>query len=159
MQRRTVIIYSIFVVTVIYGAYFHFLSGDVNETGISPDSPRIDIAGPPTTASAAVFPIQTSVERAEAEDDQETWLRDPFRNNRGYRAPSRPQPPMQTQKLQRPKLSAVSISEAGAMAVVDGRVIAVGEKIGPWRLIEVTEDAALFEGPENSIWVRLGGSK
>ncbi len=158
MQRRTVIIYSIFVVTIIYGAYFHFFSGGGNKGKASLDSSHADVPGP-ATATVTDLPIQSSARQREGRNSEEKWIGDPFRNDHKYRRLSMPSSVEKTRQAQEPQLSAISISKVGAMAVVDGKVVAVGEKVGAWRLIEVTEDAAQFKGPEGSIWVRLGGSK
>lgn len=159
MERRTVIVYSIFVVAVIYGAYFHFLSGDGNMEDASLDSSRIEVSGPATVAIVADLQIQSSAGQKEDRNDEEKWNGDPFRDDHKYRKSAPPKSVKKTRQVRKPQLSGISVSEAGAMAVVDGRIVAVGEKIGPWHLIEVTKDAALFKGPGGSIWVRIGGSK
>lgn len=159
MERRTVIIYSIFIVAVIYGAYFHFFSGTVNKSRASLDSSRIDVTGPTTTAAVADLPFQSTARQGDDSNNEDGWIGDPFRNDQKYKKSSEPKAVTKVQRVKKPQLSAISVSEAGAMAVVDGRIVAVGEKIGFWRLIEVTDDAARFKGPEGSIWVRIGGSK
>ncbi len=159
MERRTVIVYSIFVMAVIYGAYFHFLSADGDKGRASLDSSKTDVSGPVTIATVANIPTQSAARQAVGEDNEEKWGGDPFRNDRKYRKSPAPKSVKKIRKVKKPQLSAISMSEGGAMAVVDGRIVAVGEKVGSWRLIEVTENAARFEGQEGSIWVRLGGSK
>ncbi len=153
------IIYSIFVVTIIYGAYFHFVSGDGNKDRVSLDSSRVDVPDPIMTATVTDLPIQSSARQGEGRSTEEEWLGDPFRNDRKSNRSAAPKPVKKRSQVRKPQLSAISVSEGGAMAVVDGRIVAVGEKIGSWRLIKVTDDAALFKGPESSIWVRIGGSK
>lgn len=159
MERRTVIVYSIFVMAVIYGAYFHFLSGDGNTGEASLDSSRIEVSAPATVAKVTDLPIQSSAGQKEDRNKEEEWNGDPFRDDHKYRKSTPLKPVKKTRQVRKPQLSGISVSEAGAMAVVDGRIVAVGEKIGPWHLIEVTKDAALFKGPGGSIWVRIGGSK
>lgn len=159
MQPRTVIIYSIFVVTIIYGAYFHFVSGDGNKDRVSLDSSRVDVPVSIMTATVTDRPIQSVVLQGEGRNIEEEWLGDPFRNDRKSNRSAAPKSVKKRSQVRKPQLSAISVSEGGAMAVVDGRIVAVGEKVGSWRLIKVTDDAALFKGPESSIWVRIGGSK
>ena len=159
MQPRTVIIYSIFVVTIIYGAYFHFLSGDGNKDKVSLDSSRVDVSDPIMTATVTDLPIQSTALQGEVKNIEEEWLGDPFRNDHKYKKSPAPKSVKKKSQVRKPQLSAISVSEGGAMAVVDGRIVEVGEKVGSWRLIEVTKDAALFKGPERSRWVRSGGSK
>lgn len=159
MQSRTVITYTVFVVAVIYGTYFHFLSGDGNKDGISRDSSAIKVPDPVMAAAVADLPMQSSARQEDDNNNEDEWIGDPFRNDQKHKRSSKPKAVKKVQRVKKPQLSAISVSEAGAMAVVDGRIVAVGEKIGSWRLIEVTDDAALFKGPEGSIWVRIGGSK
>lgn len=159
MQGRKVIIYSIFVATLAYGAYFHFLSDDGNSGRVSHAPSGTEVPGPAMAAAVTSPSAQLSARKEKGRNSEEKWFGDPFRNDRKHRKPSTPISVEKTRVVQRPRLSAISVSELGSMAVVDGRVVAVGEKVGPWRLIEVTEDAALFKGPEGSIWVKLGGSK
>ncbi len=159
MQRRTVIIYTMFVVALIYGTYFHFLSGDGNKDGISRDSSGIKVPDPVMAATVPDLPMQSSARQGDYNNNEDEWSGDPFRNDQKYKRSPKPKAVKKVQRVKKPQLSAISVSEAGAMAVVDGRIVAVGEKIGSWRLIKVTDDAALFKGPEGSIWVRIGGSK
>lgn len=159
MQPRSVIINTVFVVAVIYGTYFHFLSGDGNRDGISRDSSGVKVPDPVMAASVVDLPVQSSARQGDDNNNEDGWIGDPFRNNQKYKRSSKPKSVKTVQRVKKPQLSAISVSEAGAMAVVDGRIVAVGETIGSWRLIEVTDDAALFKGPEGSIWVRIGGSK
>lgn len=159
MQRRAVIIYSIFIVTVLYGAHFHLLSADGNKGGASFGSSETEVSGPVTIATVTDISTQSSARLGVGEDNEEKWGDDPFRNDHKYRKSPAVKPVKKIRRVKKPQLSAISMSEGGAMAVVDGRIVAVGEKVGSWRLIEVTENAARFEGQEGSIWVRLGGSK
>lgn len=159
MQRRRVIIYSIFVATLAYGAYFHFLSDDGNRSRVSHAPSGTEVPGPAMAAAVTSPSVQSSAREGQGKNSEEKWIGDPFRNDHKYRRPSAPISVEKNRVVQRPRLSAISVSELGSMAVVDGRVVAVGEKVGDWRLIEVTEDAALFKGSEGSIWVKLGGSK
>lgn len=159
MQPRTMIIYTVFVVALIYGMYFHFFSGDGNKDGISRDSSGIKAPDPVLAATVADIPAQSSARQGDDINYEDGWKGDPFRNDQKYKKSPKPKAAPKVRRVKKPQLSAISVSETGAMAVVDGRIVAVGEKIGSWRLIEVTDDAALFKGPEGSIWVRIGGSK
>ena len=159
MQRRKVIIYSIFAATLAYGAYFHFLLDDGNRSRVSRAPFQTDDVGPAMAGANANSPTQSSARGMKDGKGAEEWIGDPFRNDHKYRKRSTPLSVKKTPVVQRPRVSAISISELGAMAVVDGRVVAIGERIGHWSLIEVTEDAALFEGPQGSVWIKLGGSK
>ncbi len=159
MERRTVIVYSIFAAAVIYGAYFHLLSGGGNKGEASLDSSRVEVSDPAMVATVTGLPIQTSAPQGKDWDNEEDWIGDPFRDDHKYRKSAAPRSVRKIRQVRKPQLSAISVSEGGAMAVVDGRIIAVGEKVGPWRLIEVTREAALFKGPGGSTWIRIGGSK
>jgi hypothetical protein len=157
MERRKVVIYSIFIVTLIYGGYFHFFS-DKGYGDRTPDTlSRIGVPGAAMVAASANPTNHPSSGAREERNGAEEWGIDPFRNDLKYRRPSAPATIKENRILRQPRLSAVSVSKHGSMAVVDGRVVAVGQKIGDWRLMEVTENAALFEGPEGPVWVKLGG--
>lgn len=150
MERRTVIVYCIFAAAVIYGAYFHLLSAGENKG---------EVSGPATAATVRALPIQSPVPQGEDRDNEEEWIGDPFRDDHKYRKSATPISVRKIKQVRKPQLSAISVSEGGAMVVVDGRILAVGEKVGPWHLVKITRDAALFEGPGGSTWIRIGESK
>jgi hypothetical protein len=43
-----------------------------------------------------------------------------------------------------PAVTAILVSEGRRLAIVDGRVLGVGERIGPWELVSVDRDAVLL---------------
>jgi hypothetical protein len=81
MQARRLILYLIFVVTVIYGVYFHFLSGRDPETSVKNE----------LESESATYTIDSPgnrhTESLSKEDSKDTvtleWERDPFRYDGG----------------------------------------------------------------------------
>jgi hypothetical protein len=156
MNRRQIIIYSIFAVVSVYGIYFHFLSGEPTKqaeiktptantaVGSAPDSfeipvPANDIVKVPDSSSAI----------------QRYPTRNPFKNrNANYIKKPAAGIPINSA---RPNITAISGNGAEALVIADNKVIKIGEKIGNWKLVRVESEKALFDGPGGSIWVYLGG--
>jgi len=154
MGYRKIAVYGIFVLTLAYGIYFHFLGND---------SVRIITADPATIAASVQSPSTVSpaitLEKPPSRPGfiSDIWERDPFRFSRSLQAAPVGKTSDPNPKPGKPRLSAISRSGDRNMAVVDGRIMQVGESVGKWQLIEVTEDSALLEGPEGRVWIRIGG--
>ena len=46
-----------------------------------------------------------------------------------------------------PVISAILLSEGRRLAVIDGRVLAVGQRLEPWELVSVDKDAVVLRDP------------
>jgi hypothetical protein len=154
MELRKKIVYGIFAVSVVYGFYFHV----IREDGINTDSAEDMLSSNSPIAAANLSGPGTALaaeEPARLDDSPEEWSRNPFRYQRHANGPKKKNV-AEPRKLTLPRLTAISRSSGKSMAAVNGQIIEVGNKIGPWRLIQITRDAALFEGPHGRIWVKLG---
>jgi hypothetical protein len=155
METRTKIIYGVFAASVIYGFYFHVIRND--------DDDRVSSPSPPPSAERVVMAKSQVLETPTPEwktgragDSNIDWERDPFKNKRHQRRQANNHIEKR-RKLTPPRLTAVSKGSGNNMAVVDGQIVEVGGRIGPWRLIRIADNAALFDGPDGQVWVKLGG--
>jgi hypothetical protein len=156
MEIRKITIYSIFVVTVAYGIYFHFLSDNsahIPAPDISP-MPTVDIPIDTTAIGESNGIIQDkTIESRPASTIGRS--RNPFLKEdakRIDRAGGNKRP-----EYTRPTVSAVSPGGADTFVIANGRLLRIGESIGVWKLMKAESGRALFAGPGGSIWVRIGG--
>lgn len=155
MERRKIIIYTISVLVFAYGIYFHLFSGE----GLFGNQEQTrDVAHPIAAsvkiAAPAVIPPQESSNLPKSND---SWVRNPFSNN-GHGARRQSSAPILTRREAiPPRISAISNLGGEKMAIVDGKLLQVGEYSGEWRLVKIDDDRALFAGPDGNIWVKLGG--
>ena len=157
MQSRKSIIYLIFAATVAYGFYFHFLSDRSGTSSGESESNReslMALAGSRNDRPAA---LQSAAARDETEVPD--WKRDPFRKTANVNPTVTRKSPSRNIIPDKPEVSAISGTGREAMVIADGRMLKIGEKTGPWRLINVGNQAALFDGPGGRTWIRLGGTK
>ena len=62
----------------------------------------------------------------------------------GNTVAARPGDPGPAQAPVVPVISAILLSEGRRLAVVDGRVLGVGQRVGPWELVSVDRDAVVL---------------
>lgn len=155
MERRKIIIYSIFFIVAAYGFYFHFLSGETKKEIGAPARSNATIQA----NVSGIEPILSEPLIGDTLQTQPTLRnpgnRNPFKNNninQGIKISSRT--PV---RHARPNVSAISMDGSGTFVIANNRVIKIGEKIGVWRLVKAESERALFDGPDGSIWVKLGG--
>ena len=151
MEIRKIAIYSLFILVAIYGFYFHFLGGEGAVNGEKSNTPVME-----SSVSANRVIADGSTVRS-PEIIVKEWKKDPFLNNRNYKTNSSVTRYDEPDNTNKPRLSAISSSIGIKMAVVDGKVLRVGENVGVWRLDEITDKAARLKGPDGSVWIKLGG--
>ncbi len=158
MELRQKIIYVVFALTVVYGIYYHFLSGE----GIMKDQPASRPAEVPEAALTSEPLPAVSLQQVDRAGSnvparELRWDKDPFRNNKTRKSVKMISVPESKIRAKPPKLSAISDSNGNKMAIVNGNIMQIGDKIGVWRLVELTASAALFDGPDGPVWIQLGG--
>ncbi len=155
MERRKIIIYSIFIIVAAYGFYFHFISGETNKKTSAPVRTNATIQAS-IPEIEPVFTDPSVVDTAVQEPTlRSPGNRNPFKNNninQGIKISSG-----KPVRHARPIISAISVDGSGTFVIANNKVIKIGEKIGVWKLIKAESERALFDGPDGSIWVKLGG--
>lgn len=158
MELRKIAIYSLFVLAVIYGFYFHFLGGERTISKAKSNTPVME-------SSVSVNRVVTAgnahrkpeIAPASPEIIVKKWKKDPFFNYRNYKTNSSVNRLDKPDNANKPRLSAISRANGIKMAVVNGKVLRIGDRIGVWRLNEIANKAARFKGPDGSVWIKLGG--
>lgn len=156
MERRKIIIYAIFVVSLAYGIYFHFLSGDSKTESL----PEVN---PPAPARAALV-IPDSGDSLLRNNEEPKDIQ-PVQNNDLPRNPflkvpeKRVSSPHSGRAVQyaRPTISAISPGGPDSFVIANNRILKIGEFTGVWKLVQVENNRALFSGPNGSVWVKIGG--
>lgn len=156
MNRRKIIVYSIFVVVATYGFYFHFLSGETKKRTPTPVP-----SGDTIQAGAIAGPDLNEPVRAVSDSSANQPVlrryksRNPFeaRNAHHEDSPTASTPV----HYSRPDISAISRDGSESLVIANNKVIRIGERIGDWKLMKVESDKALFDGPEGAVWIYLGG--
>jgi|GEM_PF-2346291 len=156
MERRKIIVYSIFVIVAAYGFHFHFLSGKSTVKQNSPGSAPVMSKAKIASISEAEMPDQEISRLNDIQLAEQTIKsRNPFKNNKSGRriSPVSAKPVRHT----RPKVSAISADGSEAFVIANNKIIKIGEKIGVWTLVRAESERALFDGPDGTVWVNLGG--
>ncbi len=155
MDRRKIIIYSIFIIVVAYGFYFHFLSGEPAKKIDTParfyDTMQANIS------SAEQILTERKVEETNEYQPnvRHTRERNPF-ENKNINQGKKPTAGIPV-RYARPNVSAISVGGSETFVIANNKIIKIGETVGVWRLIKVESEKALFNGPDSTIWVSLGG--
>ncbi len=157
MELRKLLIYLIFAATVVYGVHFHFFANRDRESTAQFETGRESKDG--SVEAQGGIHAELVATAAVGKGSGLEWKRDPFKNDgqKGNQAVRKITPEIRLPA--KPKVSAISRTGGQVMVVANGRVIRIGEKTGPWRLVDVGDEAALFDGPGGLTWIRLGGSK
>jgi hypothetical protein len=157
MELRKLIIYLVFAATVAYGVHFHFLANRDREISGQFEPGGQLSASPADVQGNLQARIGSGMDHTANQDLE--WKRNPFRNDRRVEKKAVRSSTPRIEVPDKPTISAISRTGGQVMVVADGRVLRIGEKTGPWRLVDVRNDAALFDGPGGRTWIRLGGSK
>ncbi|UCE66602.1 MAG: hypothetical protein JSU85_00885 [Candidatus Zixiibacteriota bacterium] len=155
MERRKIIIYSIFLIVAAYGFYFHFLAGEpskevntpapINDTMQASISGDEEIIADRTTEKSNEYQLTLRYNRQ----------RNPFENKNVYRG-KKPAGGIPV-RYAKPNVSAISMGGSGTFVIANNKIIKIGETVGVWRLVKVESEKALFDGPDSTIWASLGG--
>jgi hypothetical protein len=140
-KRRKQIVYSIFVIAVIW-AVFYFPQ---RRQSPEPESPQVS-ASVPVVATAAP---ELSTRATLTVSDQ--WGRDPFARG-GERAKS-----ISSGMTPSFRVTAVSVGEGKAMAVINGKMIGQGDAIEGWRVTAISNAGVVLESNGRKITLTIGG--
>lgn len=158
MEIRKIAIYSLFGLVVIYGFYFHFFSGERAINRGKSHTPVMESSASANRVAAAGSTVRApKIPLASPEIIVKMWKKDPFFNNRDYKTNASVTRFDKPDNADEPRLSAISRANGIKMAVVNGRVLRIGDSVGVWRLDEIASKAARLKGPDGSIWIKLGG--
>lgn len=140
-KRRKQIVYSIFVIAVIWAAF----SFPQRRRSLEPASQQTSASAPVVAAAATAL----STESAATVSDQ--WGRDPFARGGGH-ATSMPSEAGPTFRV-----AAVSVAGGKAMAVINGKMISQGEAISGWRVTDISNAGVVLESNGKKITLTIGG--
>ena len=139
-QSRKRIVYTIFLVAVIWGIFNFPHRKRVAELQTTPVT---------ETTTAVALAIPTAVSAATPTTPSE-WGRDPFARARIGKA--------NVQGVTAPTLSvaAVSVTDGKAMAIVNGRMVGKGDAVEGWRVISITDNGVVLESKGKKITLKIG---
>jgi hypothetical protein len=140
-KRRKQIIYSVFAVAVIW-VIFNFPH---KRKPIESESPQTSESA---LDVAAVTPELSTRSRLALSDE---WGRDPFARG-GESAKSMP-----SEVIPSFRVTAVSIGEGKAMAVINGKMIGQGDAIQGWRVTAISNAGVVLESNGRKITLKIGG--
>jgi hypothetical protein len=156
MERRKIIIYAIFAVTLAYGIYFHFLSGDSKaeyQPDVNPSAPARAAFVMPDTGGPLIRDDENPKDIRPVRNNDRP--RNPFlRESKGKASSFHAGKPVQYAK---PTISAISPGGPETFVVANNRILKIGESTGVWTLVKAENGQALFSGPNGSIWIKIGG--
>jgi hypothetical protein len=156
MERRKIIVYIIFVIVAAYGFHFHFLSGKSAVKQNSPASAPVISKAKIASIPEAELPDQEISLSNEIQPARQTLRsRNPFKNKKsGQRITPVFREPVRHSK---PDVSAISADGSETFVIANNKIIKIGERIGVWTLVRAEPERALFDGPDGTVWVNLGG--
>jgi hypothetical protein len=139
-KRRKQIVYAVFVVAVIWGAFNLMGRRRIVET-VPPESE-------PSVTVAAVTP---DLQRQKPATVEPQWGRDPFaRGGTSIAAiPDEYEPAL--------RLAAISITGGKAIAMIDGKMLSVGDQVNGWRVAAISKSGVRLESHGRQITLKIGG--
>ncbi|MBU1318417.1 MAG: hypothetical protein KKG33_06650 [candidate division Zixibacteria bacterium] len=140
-KRRKYIVYGILVVAVIWGIWNNpFTAEKKNKPGMSEQAP------PPSGPADMVATIAPADIGSVGLTDTQDWKDDPFVRRK---APQRQGAQVSEAPVQF-KLSAISSSGGGTMAIIDGQIVKQGGAIDGWTVASIDGNSVLLKkGSEN----------
>jgi len=122
-----------------------------------PEQPLLDLSGgwPASTSfgDPSTIPPPPAVDMS----GQPSWRRDPFVFGNETRDALRPSS-RQTRAAE-PVVSSILYSASRRLAIVDGRIVGVGDAVGNYRIVEIERDAVVLAVPSGArIRVSMHGS-
>jgi hypothetical protein len=138
-RTRKRIVYLVFLAALIYGA-FNFLG---------PHRSKVTPTGT-NEALATIQPLQTAGTISTASADTTEWGRDPF-----------VQPAKSKQvvsRMERLTLSAISGSPANPLAVINGKILGIGESISGWQIKRISPRSVQLQRNGQNRTLSIGGN-
>lgn len=127
---RKRVVYLVFVGAVIYGAVTFFGRG-VQRYEQSSSASQYEVE----------MPLVSLPQFAVDDDTSFGWGRDPFARSRRSRATVESNPDL-------PVLTAISQGNTGQFAVIAGKVVQAGERVGEWTVVRIEDRAVVLSGGE-----------
>jgi hypothetical protein len=109
------------------------------------EPPLFAAAGAARPSGAAVDPLSIPAPPALDTDSAPSWRRDPFLFGDETRDAARRVAP--APQVLVPSVRSVLFSASRRLAIVDGRIVGVGESVGVYTVVEIERDAVIFAGP------------
>jgi hypothetical protein len=108
-------------------------------------APFVGAAGPVQAGAAPLDPLTIPAPPAIDLTSLPSWRRDPFLFGDETRAVARPA--YQAPALTRPAVRTILYSASRRLAIVDGRIVGVGDAVGDYTVTEIEKGAVVFTGP------------
>jgi len=140
-KRRKAIVFLIFIIAIVWGAYNFPFGGKQDSWNDPAGHPSAD-----TLNSAVIGKLaQTDLISAGTE-----WGRDPFARKTKYN-------PAKKNTSRKLRLTAISGSDGGFMAIINGKILAVGETIEGWTIMDISDKTAVLAKDMNKISLSIEG--
>lgn len=144
-KTRKIVIFAAMIATLVW-AYFTFAGGGSGSHDRSRGSGQTARADTAATLSPVSDPITDSLFEA---FDTRSWGRDPFYH--GYR---REPPPLLSRAVEF-HLLGILFRELDARALINGRIVGVGDTLGAYRVSAITRDEVTLENGETTVTLRV----
>jgi hypothetical protein len=109
------------------------------------EQPLVGQAGPPPGTEAARDPLSIPAPSAIDLASAPSWRRDPFLFGGETRAAARAAAPAPVPA--RPVVRTILYSASRRLAIVDGRIVGVGDTVGDYRVADIEKGAVVFTAP------------
>ncbi len=147
MNKRQYLVYGIFIVSVIYGIYYHFLNTNKIEYNNTPDPVEIQTAGFEMDDFIAVDIAQDTLPSG--------WGRNPFLPHESIKTPESEN--RYTDSDASIRLTGISYYEDGAsFAVIDNKILQEGDRINQWQIISILENSVKVKNAYGIKTIKLG---
>ncbi len=145
-KARKAIVYGILVVAVIWGIY---------NNPLSPESKNDPVPDSAPMSSVSTQPLEEPTKASKTSDDVAliAWNDDPFTRNPG--PPVRAADVQPERKPPRFHVTAISGSGKAFMAIVDGKVLREGERLGGWAVAEIDRNSVMLHKGSDRIELKL----
>jgi hypothetical protein len=108
-------------------------------------APLVGAGGPVQAGAAALDPLTIPAPPAVDMDSALSWRRDPFLFGDETRAVVRPV--VLAPVPIRPSVNTILYSASRRLAIVNGRIVGVGDAVGDYTVAEIEKGAVVFTGP------------
>jgi len=114
-------------------------------SGPAPQPPLVRAAGSARPGELAVDPLTIPAPPVVDTASAPSWRRDPFLFGDETRAVARPV--VQAAAPIRPAVRTILYSASRRLAIVDGRIVGVGDAVGDYTVVEIEKGAVVFAAP------------